>query len=59
MSALPQAEGGEKVADICRNMSISQATVEETVRRGEINDLRELRPLRDGPRRRPVPSRRV
>ncbi len=50
VTALQQAEGGEKVAEICRKMSISQATFYTWKKQFAglgINDLRELRQLRD------------
>src|SRR4051812_5017772 len=50
VTALQQAEGGDKVADICRKMSISQATYYTWKKQYAglgVQDLRELRQLRD------------
>ena len=50
VAALQQAEAGEKVGDICRKMSISQATFYTWKKQYTglgITELRELRQLRD------------
>jgi putative transposase len=50
VAALQQAEAGEKVADLCRKMSISQATFYTWRKQYAglgITELRELRQLRD------------
>jgi putative transposase len=50
VAALQQAEAGEKVTEICRKMSISQATFYTWKKQYAglgITELRELRQLRD------------
>jgi putative transposase len=50
VAALRQAEAGEKTAEICRKMSISEATFYAWKRQYSglgITELRELRQLRD------------
>ena len=50
VAALQQAEAGEKVTDICRKLSISQATFYAWKKQYAglgITELRELRQLRD------------
>ena len=50
VTALQQAEGGDKVADICRKMSISQATFYTWKKQYTglgVQELRELRQLRE------------
>ena len=50
VAALQQAEAGEKVTDICRKLSISQATFYAWKKQYTglgITELRELRQLRD------------
>ncbi len=50
VTALQQAEGGEKVADICRKLAISQATFYAWKKQYAgmgVQELRELRQLRE------------
>jgi putative transposase len=50
ISALKQYEGGEKTADICRKLAISQATFYTWKKQYAglgVQELRELRQLRD------------
>ena len=50
IAALQQSEGGEKIADICRKLSISQATFYTWKKQYAgmgVQELRELRQLRD------------
>ena len=50
VTALRQAEGGEKVADLCRKLAISQATFYAWKKQYAgmgVQELRELRQLRE------------
>ena len=50
MAAIRQAEGGEKVAEVCRKLGISEATFYSWKKQYAgvgISELRELRQLRD------------
>jgi putative transposase len=50
VAVLRQGEAGEKVADICRKVGISEGTYylwKKTICRVGINELRELRQLRE------------